>query len=107
MMNGDEVFVLDLDAHLQSKIVLIVNVPGAGVANDIAVGGLKEQGAIPKGLRQRSKPQRGEKSFAVADHPQIVDLAIFQKLGKVISLRSIFRSDKGIDISPFLRPHVS
>ena len=42
VVDGDEVFAADLDAHLQAKIVEVVDVPCAGVADHVTVARLHE-----------------------------------------------------------------
>jgi hypothetical protein len=43
VVDRDEVFIADLDAHLDAQVVLGVWVPGAGVADDITVVGFREK----------------------------------------------------------------
>ena len=38
MVDGEEVFAGDLDAHLEPYVIQDVDIPGAGVAYHIAVG---------------------------------------------------------------------
>ncbi len=40
VVDRDEVLGVDLDAHLDAQVVDAVDVPGAGVADDVAVRGL-------------------------------------------------------------------
>ncbi len=51
VVDRHEVLGVDLDAHLDAQVVDPVDVPGAGVADDVAVGGLREQRTLPEGLR--------------------------------------------------------
>ena len=37
VMDGDEIFAANLDAHLHPQIVFVVDVPCAGVAHDVAI----------------------------------------------------------------------
>ena len=37
VVDGDEVLAVDLDAHLDAQVVVVVDVPGAGVADHLAV----------------------------------------------------------------------
>ena len=53
-----EVFLGRLDAHLDADVVFEVDVPGAGVADDLAVLRPHEQRSLPEGLRQRREPER-------------------------------------------------
>jgi len=56
-MNGDEVLVADLDAHLDAQIVFEVWVPGASVADDITVFGFSESERSQKVWASGSKPR--------------------------------------------------
>ena len=51
VVDGDEVLAGDLDAHLEAEVVDVVDVPGAGVADHVAVARPQEQGALPEGGR--------------------------------------------------------
>src|SRR5205823_12943842 len=53
VVDGEEVFNADLDAHLEAQVVERVDVPGAGVAHYIAVARLEEQRALPESRGQR------------------------------------------------------
>ena len=52
VVDGDEVLARDLDAHLDAEVLVVVHVPGGGVAHHVAVGGLGEERALPEGLGQ-------------------------------------------------------
>src|SRR3712207_8176661 len=55
-----EVHLVDLDAHLESHVLLRVEVPRARVADDLAVGRLDEERALPEGLGQGLEAERSE-----------------------------------------------
>ena len=76
VVDGDEIFAADLDAHFQAQVVEVVDVPGAGVADDFAVLRLDEQRALPERLGQRRKPHRGEEAFAILHHADGVDVLL-------------------------------
>ena len=42
VVDRDKILASHLDAHLDSQIVFIVDVPRAGMANDIAIGRLRK-----------------------------------------------------------------
>src|SRR3546814_15899024 len=50
-----------LDAHLDPHIALIVHVPGAGVADHVAIARLDQLRALVKHLRQCRHPERAVK----------------------------------------------
>ena len=68
VMDGREVFGRRLDAHLDAQVVLEIDVPGAGVADDLAILRPDEERALPERLRQRLEPERGVEALAGADH---------------------------------------
>ena len=45
------------DAHLHAQVVLIVDIPGAGVAHHVAIARFEEQRSFPEGLRQGSEAE--------------------------------------------------
>ena len=61
---------VELDAHLDAQIVVVVHVPRARVADDLAVARLHEQRALPERLRAAaSKPSEVKKrspSFTIS-----------------------------------------
>src|SRR3546814_14600234 len=63
-----EVVGIHLDAHLDADIVLVVDVPRRGVADDFAVGGLQEQAALPEGFGKRRHAERRVEILARLDH---------------------------------------
>ena len=57
MVDRHKVAGVDLGAHLDAQIILIVEVPGAGMADDFTIARLGDLGAGPEGVRQRRKTQ--------------------------------------------------
>ena len=57
VMHGDEVVGGGLEAGLDAHIALVVDVPCAGMADYIAVAGMREHRPFPKTLRQRIEAQ--------------------------------------------------
>ena len=53
VMNGDEVVRGVVDADFEADVVVGVDIPGAGVADDVAIGGAGEHGPLPEGVGQR------------------------------------------------------
>src|SRR3546814_5918388 len=68
MVNGDEIVAVHLGAHLDPEIVLVVQIPGGGVAHHLAVARPGDLRALPERLGQRRKSQRGEKALAGLHH---------------------------------------
>ena len=80
VVNGREIVSLLLDAHLDAQVFQVINVPGAGVANYVAIAWLGKHRAFPKCLRKRGKAQGHEEAFTVMHHSQRFDLLGFQNL---------------------------
>ena len=57
VVHGVEVFRVHLGTHLDADIVLIVQVPGRGVANHFPIRRAHNHGAFPERLRQRIEAQ--------------------------------------------------
>ncbi len=106
-MDGGEVLAGDLDAHLDADVVLLVDVPGAGVADHVAVRRLVEQRALPEGLGQRRHAERGEEPLAVADHGAGIDSLPPQQTGQIDARRAARGRHQVVDVAPALGPHVA
>src|SRR3712207_9112511 len=102
-----EVHLVDLDAHLESHVLLRVEVPRARVADDLAVGRLDEERALPEGLRQGLEAERGEEALAVADELPRVGVAPPEYLGQVVAGVGRGRLEQVVDVAPLLAPHVA
>ena len=107
VVDGDEVLAVDLDAHLDAQVLVVVHVPGAGVADHLAVAGLDEQRALPERRGQWLEAERGEEALAVADHLLLVDLLRLQQLGEVVAGAGGRHAHEGIDVAPLLGPDVA
>src|SRR3546814_14781960 len=70
MMNSNEIVAINLGAHLDTDIVLVVDIPGTGVADDLPILGLCDHRPGPKGFGQRRKSQRAVKTFTGFHHFQ-------------------------------------
>ena len=68
VVDGGEVVGVDLDAHLYAEVVDVIDVPCGGVADDFAIAGLDELGALPEGVGERSEAEGREEALAVVDH---------------------------------------
>jgi hypothetical protein len=107
VMDGGEILRVHLDAHLDPQIVFHVDVPRAGVADDLPIPGLGEQRALPEGLGQGGQSQGREKPLPVADHLDRLHPPIFEDPGEVIAGIDSLGSQQRIDVHPALRPHVA
>src|SRR5258707_15616952 len=106
MVDGNKIFVANLDAHLETHGLVKINVPRAGVADNVTVAGLHEQRALPKSFLRLRKSKRAEEANAIADHAVLVYFVVFQKLRQVVAFVGIGRRDQRINVAPLLRPHV-
>src|SRR5262249_4934587 len=104
---GAEVFVVDADAHLEANIFLVIDIPGAGMTNHVAIGGLQEHRALPESLGQRLKTKRGEKTRAIAHHLEVIDLFLLQNWCEVDTFAVAGNVQEIVDVGPVLRPDVS
>ena len=53
VVDGLEIVRVDLDAHLDAQVVDVVDVPGRGMTDDVAIARPRDQRAFPEGLGQR------------------------------------------------------
>src|SRR5262249_61191154 len=74
VMNGDEIFIADLDAHLDANIILVVDVPCGRMTNNVPISRFIEQRALPKRWWQRIESQRLVKILSVLDHPTRIQI---------------------------------
>ncbi len=68
MMDGFEILCVDLDAHFDTQIILFIQIPGRGMADDIPIPGFNEQGTLPERIRQFFETQGTEKCFTRLHH---------------------------------------
>src|SRR5947209_8199203 len=80
VMDGGEVNRIDLNAHLQAHIFLIVDVPRTGMADDVTILRLYEKRALPECFGQRAEPKRFEERFAIPHHLLGISLSFLQYL---------------------------
>jgi hypothetical protein len=92
---------------LMRRIVGGVDAPGAGVTDDVAVGGLGEERPFPKRLRQRRKTQRGVEALAHLHHVNGAGLARLQNVGQRVAGVGAAGGDEIEDVAPVLRPDVA
>ena len=102
-----EVLGVDVDAHLDPHVLVQVELPGAGVADDLAVPRLDELGTRPERVRQRLHAQRGEEALGHLDHLDLRGAAALEDLGQVVTRVRGRRRHQVVDVRPALRPHVA
>src|SRR5437660_4418496 len=107
MVDSPEILIPNADAHLEPKVFLVVDVPGAGVADYVAICRLLEERALPERLGQRIESQRREEGLTVADHPQLIDMVLLQGGSKVHPTAPSGDVEQVVDIGPVLRPDVA
>src|SRR3546814_17406548 len=90
MMNSNEIVAISLGAHLDTDIVLVVDIPGTGVADDLPIMGLCDHRTGPKGFGKRRKSQRAVTTFTGSHHFQ-----------GIIDRKSVV-SGKGVSVSVYL-----
>ena len=106
-MDHPEFFLRRLDAHLDAKIVLEINVPRAGMANNIAISRLGEQRTFPESCRKRRRSQsRKRNSRRISPFRERPSCAL-QYFRQVVALRGLRRIHQVIYVVPFLRPDVA
>ena len=80
MMNGIEILAGYVDAHFDPEII-VINIPGAGMALNNPVARFGKQRALPKGFRHRVKAQGRKEILAGFYHLQLVVSGTCQKPG--------------------------
>ncbi len=68
VVDGHEVVGIDLGAHLDAQVVLVVEVPGRGVADHFAVARAGDLRALPEAGRKRREAKRGVEALAGLHH---------------------------------------
>ena len=96
-----------VDAHLEAKVVNLVDVPRARVADHLAVARFDEKRALPERRGQRLETERGEEALAVARHFDRRDPPSAQHGRQVHRPRAAWRGHVGIHVRPVLRPDVT
>ena len=108
MMDGDEILAVHLGAHLDTDIVLRVDIPGGGMAHHFAVKRLGDLRPFPEGLRQGRQAERAVETLADLHHFNRIVAARLQLLANVIAeVACPLGRDDIIDIAPALRPHIA
>ena len=107
MVDGLEIFGIHVYAHLDAQVILLVDVPGRGMANHITVGRLDEKGALPEGFRKFLKSQGAEKCLTCFNHADGSKTLVLQYRAQIISGSRRFRGDDVVDVFPALGPHVT
>src|SRR5215471_6053674 len=104
VMNGNEVLTANLQTNLDAQIILVVEIPCAGVTDDIAICRFSEKRSSPEGFRQWNEAHRGEKSFAVLHHAFGVKILGPKQRAQIIVIIAFRQPQEGVDVPPLLRP---
>ena len=107
VVDGDEILLGGLDAHLDAQIVVERHVPRAGVADDLAIVRLAELRALPERLRQRIEAQRGEEGLAESSPSSWRRTSAPEGRRHVQAGLARVRLHQRVDVAPLLRPHVA
>src|SRR5580692_13160394 len=107
VMNGDEVDIANLDAHLDSQIVEVIDIPRAGVADHIAITRLGQERAYPKRIGQRSEAQGFIEAFAVAHHSLGIKILGLQQRSQIVTAALLIQTEDGEDVAPLLGPGIA
>jgi hypothetical protein len=109
VMDRAEVFRRLVDAHLDARVVHRVDVPRAGVTDDLAIARLGEQRPLPEGRRQRREAERGEEPLAVLHHVDRRDVARLEDAVEPDAAGAAAgrRRDQVEHVRPLLRPDVA
>src|SRR4051794_10998554 len=107
VVNRTEILARNVDAHLDAKIVHIIDIPGTRVTHYLPVARLDKEGSLPEGLGKRIETERSKETLAIANHFFLVDLLTLQDLGQVIAGVSVRRGQDWVEILPALRPHIA
>ena len=93
-----------LDAHIASAR----HVPGARVADHLAIARAREHRALPEGLRQLRKPERGVEALRRVSHARRIPLLrLEERIRRLEAGGRVGPEDIGVDLVPLLRPHVA
>ena len=107
MVDGVEILRIDLRTHLDAHILVIIEVPGRGMADHLAPLRLGDHRAFPEGLRQRVEAERGKEGFPRLNHLQRCIALCRQPLGHIIAWSRRIGLEDVIDARPLLRPHIA
>src|SRR3990167_243386 len=107
VVDGDEILSADGRAHLDPEIVLEIDIPGGGVADDLAVARLGDLRALPECRRQRIEPERGEKALTGLDHFDGIIALRRKDRVEIDRLAALADRNDSSDRATFLRPHIA
>src|SRR6185295_13081126 len=80
VMDGREVLLVHLDTHLQAHVFIEVDIPRAGMTDRLVVCRFHKHRALPEGLWQGLKAERGEERLAVMYQLLWVSISRFENL---------------------------
>ncbi len=103
-----EIVGVDAGAHLHPDVLVVVHVPGRGVADDFPVAGPGDHRPLPEGVGQRVHAHRGVEALAGLHHPGRVIALGDEGVGQVVAgARDPLRCGDVVDVAPALGPHVA
>ena len=108
VMDGGELFLGRLDALLDPHVALHVQIPGAGVADHVAVARLGEHGFFVERRRQLRQADGGEEVFGGAGHALGTVVLRIQRAAdvQIVALAGVGFHQR-IDVAPLLGPHIA
>ena len=107
VMDRGEVFRFRLDAHLNTQVIHVIDVPGARMAHHLAIARPREERPFPESPGQRHEAKRGVETFAGPHHVLRVHLPVLEDVRERITGIGVGRLHERIDVRPVLRPDVA
>ena len=107
MMQGTQLFLIDLDALFDARIIATVDIPGTGMTDDTAIPWFFDHRVLIKTVWQCRQPQRSEKALCSFGHLHLVIALLDQCRGDIQRGDALVRLHNRIDIIPGLRPHIT
>src|ERR1700722_13222827 len=84
MMDGRKILGRNVEADLHAQIVVVIDIPRAGMAHYLAIVGLHEQTPLPERRRQRREAQRFEEILPKMHHIERLRSPRFENLGEIV-----------------------
>src|SRR5215475_12212059 len=84
VVDSDKVLIANLNAHLEPDILMVINVPRAGVADHVTITRLDEERTVPEGFGRFGKAKTAAEVYAVVLHAQLAISIVFGQLRAVI-----------------------
>ena len=107
VMHDLKFFSGNVDAHLQPQVFVVIDIPGARVADHFPIPGFGELRAFPKRRREGGEAEGYKESLGDSNHLGGVNSVLLEDAREVIDGRKVARGDQRKDVGPRLRPHIS